>query len=64
MMGKSTQGVAYASVYQVSSEKSSSHYASLPAVFNPLPNSTNQEVSEKQPCNQSSRYEKYRKFPL
>jgi len=55
--GKSTQNVSKAShapVYQLSSEKGSSHYASLPAVFNPLPSSMDREVLEKQLCNQSS----------
>jgi len=46
-------------VHHLSSEKQSSHYASLPAAFNPLPPSMDQEVFEKQLCNQSSQYEKY-----
>jgi len=46
-------------VYQLSSEKRSSHYTSLPAVFNSLPTSTNWEVFEKQLCNQSTQYENF-----
>jgi len=55
MTGETTQTkfkVSHALVYQLSSEKQSSHYASLPAVFNPLSFSTDQEVFEKQLCNQ------------
>jgi len=48
----------------LSSEKRSSHYTSLPAVFNPLPTSTNREAFEKKLCNQSSQYEKYGKFSI
>jgi len=42
----------------------SSHYASLPAVFNLLPTITNWEVFEKQLCNQSSQCEKYRQVSI
>jgi len=48
-------------VYQLSSEKQSSHYTLLPAVFNPLPN---REVFEKELCNLGSQYEKYGKFSI
>jgi len=37
---------------------------SITPVFNPLSTSTNQEVFEKQLCNQSSQYEKCRKFSV
>jgi len=48
-------------VYQLSSEKQNSYYASLPAVLNPLPPSMDQEGFEKQLCIQ---YEKYRNFSV
>jgi len=41
-------------VYQLSSEKQSNHYTSLPAAFNPLPPSMDRKILEKQLCNQSS----------
>jgi len=65
MTGEPTQTASKAShtrVYQLSSEKQSNHYTSLPAVFNPLVPSMNQEVFEKQLCNQSSQYEKQKFF--
>jgi len=43
-----------AQVYQLLSEKQNSHYALLPAAFNPLPPSADRGVCEKQLCNQSS----------
>jgi len=53
-----------APVYQLLSEKRSSHCALLPAAFNLLPTSTNQELFENQLRNQNSQYEKYRKFTV
>jgi len=48
--------------YIILSEKGSSHYASLPAVFNLLPTSMNREIFEKQLCNQSSQHKKCGRF--
>jgi len=59
MTGEPAFKASCAPVYQLSSEKWCSHYASFPAVFNSLSTSTNQE---KQLCNQSSQYEKYGQF--
>jgi len=51
-------------VCQLLSEKRSSYYASLPAVFNLLYSSTNQQLFEKNLCNQSNYYENYRRFSV
>ena len=51
-------------LYQLSSEKSSIHCASLSAVFNPLHSSMNQELFKKHLCYQNSHYDKYGRFPL
>ena len=51
-------------LYQLSSEKGSIHYLSLSAMFNPLCNSTNQELFEKHFCNQNTYHDKYGRFPL
>jgi len=51
-------------VYQLFSEMWSRHYASLPAVFNLLCSNMNQQLFEKNLCNQSSHYENYRQFLL
>jgi len=48
--------VLLAPVYQLSSEKWSNQYTSLAAVLNPLYNSTNQQLFEKNLCYQSSHY--------
>jgi len=61
MTGEPTQKVSRTPIHQLLSERQSSHYASLPVVFNPLPN---REVFEKQLCNQSSQYEKDGKVQL
>jgi len=47
MIGESmqtTSKVWHGRVYQLMSQNRSSHYASLPVLFNPLPTSTNREV--------------------
>jgi len=51
--GEPTSKVSRTRVYQLLSEKRSSHYTLLSAAFNPLPPSTDREVFEKQLCNQS-----------
>jgi len=51
-------------VYQLLSEKRSSHYALLSVVFNLLCISTNQKLFKKNLCNQNNHYKSYRQFLL
>jgi len=64
MNGESTQTTTKASGMPEYTEKWRNNYASLPAVFNPLPSSTNQEAFEKQLYNESNQYVKYRNFSV
>jgi len=42
---QTTSKVSHVQVYQLLSEKQSSHYALLPAAFNPLPPSMDQKAT-------------------